>query len=106
MPPRGIGRTISIPRVPPPAIHVLPLRGTSSGGGRLNKRYDRVVRTLKLRRPKYKHDGDARPHPVYEIPETIDIANLRQSMGGLYVYLERCYDGILDWWDAGQHGTD
>jgi hypothetical protein len=69
-------------------------------------RYDRVKDTLKLRRPKYKHGGAARPHPVYNIPETIDIANLRQSMDRLYAYLETSYDGILDWWDAGEQAID
>lgn len=65
-------------------------------------RYDRLKGTLELRRPKYRHLGDAQPHPVYDIPETIDIVNLRQSMDWLYAYLERSYDGILGWWDAGQ----
>jgi hypothetical protein len=65
-------------------------------------RYDREKGTLRLRRPKYKHLDDAQPHPVYNIPETIDVGNLRQSMDCLYAYLEGSYDGILDWWDAGQ----
>ncbi len=69
-------------------------------------RYDRVKGTLQLRRPKYKHLGDAQPHPVYNIPETIDIANLRQSMHCLYAYLECSYDGILGSWDAGQQAMD
>jgi len=69
-------------------------------------RYDRVKGTLKLRRPKYKHDGEPRPYPVYNIPETIDIANLRHSMDLLYTYLESSYDGILDWWQAGQQAID
>jgi hypothetical protein len=69
-------------------------------------RYDRVKGTLKLRRPKYKHHGEARPHPVYNIPETIEIANLRQSMDRLCAYLKSSYDGILDWWDAGQQAMD
>ncbi len=68
-------------------------------------RYDRVKGTLQLRRPMYRHDGEARRHPVYKIPETIDIANLRQSMDRLYAYLENSYGGILDWWDAGQEAT-
>jgi hypothetical protein len=65
-------------------------------------RYDRVKGTLQLRRPKNKHLQDGQPHPVYDIPETIDAANLRQSMDCLYTYLESRYDGILGWWDAGQ----
>lgn len=69
-------------------------------------RYDRVKGTLRLRRPKYKHLGDEQPHPVYSIPETIDVANLRQSMDCLYAYLKGSYDGILDWWDAGQQAMD
>jgi hypothetical protein len=69
-------------------------------------RYDREKGTLQLRRPKYGHPGDAQPHPLYNIPETIDIANLRQSMDCLYRYLENSYDGILDWWDAGQQAVN
>ncbi len=65
-------------------------------------RYDRVKGTLQLRRPKYRHLGDVESHPVYNIRETIDIANLRRSMDCLYAYLESGYDGILDWWDATQ----
>lgn len=61
-------------------------------------RYDRVKGTLQLRRPKYRHFGDAQPQPVYEIPETIHIANLRHSMDCLYAYLEGSYAGILEWW--------
>jgi hypothetical protein len=69
-------------------------------------RYDREKGTLKLRRPKYKHEGKVRPHPVYNVPETIDIENLRQSFDRLYEYLESRYGGILDWWHAGQQATD
>ena len=65
-------------------------------------RYDREKGTNKLRRPKYEHDGGPRPYPVYNIQDTIDIANLRQSMNCLYAYLESSYDGILSWWDARQ----
>jgi hypothetical protein len=65
-------------------------------------RYDRVKGTLQLRRPSYKHLSDAQPETVYDIPETIDAMNLRNSMDCLYAYLERSYDGILDSWDAGQ----
>lgn len=63
-------------------------------------RFDRVKDTLRLRRPRFKQGGPR--GPVYKIPETIDIANLRQSMDRLYAYLENRYDGIVDWWDAGQ----
>lgn len=69
-------------------------------------RYDRVKGTLQLRRPKHKNLDTVHRHPVYDIPETIDIANLRQSMDCLYTYLENRYDGILDWWDAGQQAMD
>jgi len=55
-----------------------------------------------LRRPKYRHLNAAPPYPVYQIPETIDLANLRRSMDCLYRYFESSYDGILDWWDARQ----
>lgn len=68
-------------------------------------RYDRVKGTLQLRRPEYKNLANRNQYPVYNIPETIDIANLRQSMDVLYKYLENRYDGILDWWDAGQQAT-
>jgi hypothetical protein len=69
-------------------------------------RYDRLKGTLQLRRPKYRHLGDAQPHPVYNIPEDFDIANLRNSIDCLYTYLERGYNGILDWWDAGQQAME
>jgi hypothetical protein len=69
-------------------------------------RYDRVKDTLQLRRPKYRHLGDTQQHPVYNIPETIDIANLRQSMDCLYAYLKSGYEGILDRWDAGEQAMD
>jgi hypothetical protein len=69
-------------------------------------RYDRVKGTLQLRRPKYRHLGDAQPYSVYNIPETIDIANLRHSMDCLFAYLERSYNGIRDWWDAGQQAME
>jgi hypothetical protein len=69
-------------------------------------RYDRVKGTLQLRRPKYRRLHDAQPYPIYNIPETIDIANLRQSMDCLYAYLESKYDAILGWWDAGQQAMD
>jgi hypothetical protein len=68
-------------------------------------RYDRVKGTLKLRRPPFKHGGEASRGPVYNIPETIDIANLRQCMDRLCAYLKNRYDGIVDWWDAGQQAT-
>lgn len=52
-------------------------------------RYDRKKRTLELQR--------------YEnLPRYIDIANLRKTMASVYHYLERSYDGILDWWDESQ----
>jgi hypothetical protein len=61
-------------------------------------RYDHVKGTLQLRRPNY---GDVKAnYPVYNIPETIDIANLRQTMDSFYEYLEGNYDGILACWDA------
>lgn len=69
-------------------------------------RYDRVKDTLQLRRPKYRNLGDVQPPPVYNIPETFDLANLRQSMDCLYAYLERSYNGILEEWDAGQQVMD
>ena len=69
-------------------------------------RYDREKGTLRLRRPKFEQFGEKQPHPVYRIPETIDIANLRQSMDCLFAYLVVSYDGILDWWDACQQAKD
>jgi hypothetical protein len=62
-------------------------------------RYNRT-KGMKLRRPKYPNLGDDQKGPVYEIPETIDIANLREKMAVLFHYLDSSYGGILDKWDA------
>jgi hypothetical protein len=52
-------------------------------------RYDKNKGTLKLRK--------------YEtLPSHIGITTLRTNMERLLDYLGFCYDGILDWWDAGQ----
>lgn len=53
-------------------------------------RYDRKKDTLRLRR--------------YEnLPSHISVVTLRNTMDGIYRYLDNCYAGILDWWDASQH---
>jgi hypothetical protein len=56
-------------------------------------RYDRKKGTLELRRYK-------------ELPSHIGVADLRTRMDSVYHYLDKCYAGILDWWDAGQQSMD
>ena len=52
-------------------------------------RYDRKRGTLEPRRYK-------------ELPSHIGVVDLRTRMDSVYHYLDRCYAGILDWWDAEQ----
>lgn len=56
-------------------------------------RYNRKKGTLELRRYK-------------ELPSHIGVADLRTRMDSVYDYLDNCYAGILDWWDAGQQAID
>lgn len=52
-------------------------------------RYDRKKGTLKLRR--------------YErLPTHVGIADLRTTMDSIFQYLDNCYAGILDCWDAAE----
>jgi len=56
-------------------------------------RYDRKKGTLELRRYK-------------ELSSHIGVADLRTKMNSAYHYLDNCYAGILDSWDAGQQAMD
>jgi hypothetical protein len=56
-------------------------------------RYDRKKGTLELRRYK-------------ELPSHIGVADLRTRMDSVYHYLDSCYAGIVDSWDAGEQAMD
>jgi hypothetical protein len=60
-------------------------------------RYERT-KGMELRRPRFQHLGVEQSGPVYKIPATIDLGNLRERMADLFHYLETSYRGILDKW--------